>query len=172
MIDDRIDPPNEGTEREVLLGFLRYHRDTLVMKCAELSPAQLATRAVGPSKLSLLGLVRHLADVERHWFRRVLAGEDAPPLFYSDTSPDGEFDDIDPETITQAEVDRAFAGWRAEVAAADAAVAAAESLDLRSVGGRETYSLRWILAHLIEEYCRHNGHADLLRERLDGRTGE
>ncbi|APU17045.1 MULTISPECIES: DinB family protein [Actinoalloteichus] len=172
MTDDRRDPPNQGTELEVLMGFLDYHRQTLAMKCADLTPQQLTTRSVEPSTLSLLGLVRHLAEVERGWFRNSLMGEGVPPLFYSDASPDGDFDDVDPATVTQADVDQAFDAWRAEIANGDALVAGAESVEVIGLGGREKRSLRWILVHLIEEYCRHNGHADLLRERVDGRTGE
>jgi hypothetical protein len=153
----------------MLLAWLEYHRATLEMKCAGVPAERLAERAVPPSSLSLLGLVRHMAEVERSWFRRRLAGEEAPPLYYSDSDPDGDFDHVE-----GADADEAFAAWRAECDHARALVAAAGSLD--DVGRRprngEPVSLRWILVHMIEEYARHNGHADLLRERIDGAVGE
>jgi hypothetical protein len=166
--DDRPRPPAAADERTMLAGWLDFHRATLEMKCAGLTPEQLATRAVAPSTLSLLGLVRHLADVERAWFRRRLAGEDAPPLYYSDDDPDGDFDNVDP-----AGVEDAFAAWRAECARAREIAAALPSLDVLVTdrAGRRL-SARWVLGHMVEEYARHNGHADLLRERLDGTTGE
>jgi hypothetical protein len=153
-----------------MLGFLRWQRETLELKCSGLRPADLARRSVEPSKLSLLGLVRHLADVERGWFRRVMAGQDARPHFYSAADPDGDFDGAapDPEVVAEA-----WNVWRAEVAFADRFVAEAPDLDV--VGNdrwRGPVSLRWVLAHMVEEYARHNGHADLLRERIDGRVGQ
>jgi uncharacterized damage-inducible protein DinB len=167
---DRRETPYTGDERATLTAFLGFHRDTLEWKCDGLTPAQLAERAVSPSSMSLLGLVRHLADVERGWFRRGVAGETAEPLFYSDDNLDGDFDDVD--GATQADVDRAFAAWRAEATRADEIIAATE-LDQTFVSRRgDVISLRWVLVHLIEEYARHNGHADLLRERIDGATGE
>ncbi|MDQ3717009.1 MAG: DinB family protein, partial [Actinomycetota bacterium] len=131
---------------------------------------ELARRSVDPSTMSLLGLVRHLADVERGWFRRVMAGQDAPPHFYSKTDPDGDFDGAvpDPEIVAQA-----WTVWRAEVAFADRFVADAADLDV--VGNdpwRGAVSLRWVLVHMVEEYARHNGHIDLLRQRIDGAVGQ
>jgi uncharacterized damage-inducible protein DinB len=152
----------------MLAAWLDFHRATLEMKCAGLSPAELATRAAEPSTLSLLGLVRHMADVERSWFRRGLGGEDAPPMYYSDTDPDGDFDNVDPASAAAA-----FATWRAECARAREVTAALPSLDVlmtRRTG--QQVSARWVLVHMVEEYARHNGHADLLRERIDGATGE
>ena len=169
MTYQRPEPPYTGSdERTNLVTWLAYHRATLAMKCDGLEDKQLRERAVPPSALSLLGLVRHMADVERGWFRRTLAGEDAPPIYYSKEDPNGEFDNVD-----DADVAEAFATWRRECAVADENIAAAESLE---VTGKyrtgEEISLRWILSHMIEEYARHNGHADLLRERIDGVTGE
>ena len=167
--DPRTDPPFTGDERATLAGFLRYQRETLERKCAGLDADALARRAVEPSTLSLLGLVRHLADVERAWFRRVLARRDDPPLFYSEADRDG---DLDGAAADPALVDEAWAAWRAEVAFAERFVA---SHDLGDAGHDPRYgpvSVRWVLAHMIEEYARHNGHADLLRERIDGVTGE
>ncbi|WP_376787336.1 DinB family protein [Micromonospora halotolerans] len=147
---------------------LRAQRDTLALKCAGVAEA-LARRAVPPSTLSLLGLIRHLADVERRWFRQVLAGQPAPPRFSSATNPDGDFDDAVPEPTVIAAAHRA---WHDEIAFADTFIADARDLDIE---GHDTWrgsvSLRWVLVHLIEEYARHNGHADLLRERIDGTVG-
>lgn len=166
--DRRTDPPRTAGEREVLEAFLDYHRETLEMKCEGLDAEQLRRRAVPPSSLSLLGLVRHLADVERKWFRVVFSGEEAPPLHYSADAPDDDFDALEATTPEEA-----FAAWRSEVDAARAIVAGAASLDAVSVNpDRPPTSLRWILIHMVEEYSRHNGHADFLRERIDGVVGE
>ena len=169
MDDPRTDPSHSGGERELLSQFLDYHRTTLEMKCAGLSPDQLRARAVPPSTLSLLGLVRHMAEVEQSWFRIRLAGNDVPPLYYSDADPDGDFDNVD-----SADVDHDFATYRAECEHSRI-VASAESLDQLERRPRhrdDPFSLRWILIHMIEEYSRHNGHADLLRQCIDGSVGE
>ncbi len=152
----------------MLDAWLDYHRETLAWKCSGLSDAQLRERSAPPSTLSLLGLVRHMADVERGWFRRTLGGEAVPRIYSSDDNPDGDFDDVD-----GADTAEAFETWRRECEAARQAASAAESLDVTGTSrhGHEI-SLRWILVHMIEEYARHNGHADLLRERIDGATGD
>jgi hypothetical protein len=164
--DDRRYPPETGDERATLQGYLDFHRDTLMWKCAGLTAEQLKARPLPTTNLSLLGLVRHLADVERSWFRRRVTGEDAPPIFYTEAEPDL---DIDPPPGADPEAD--FAVWRAEVAACDAAVADRD-LDDTFVSRTETLSLRWLYGHMIEEYARHNGHADLIRQAIDGATGE
>ena len=167
MTVERIDPPLVAQEREMLDAWLDYHRATLAVKCEGLTDDQLRAQAVPPSSLSLLGLVRHMGEVERSWFRRVLSGEQAPPRYYSDENPDGDFDDV-----ADAGVAEAFGYWRDECAYARERVAAAPSLDVTGTGRQgEGYSLRWIMVHMIEEYARHNGHADLLRERIDGTVG-
>ena len=165
--DDRPEPPYTGDERATLEGFLDFHRATLLWKCAGLTDDQMRERSVPPSALSLHGLVRHLADVERSWFRQRFAGEDVPDLFYSEDDPDRDFLDT-----AGADVAADLALFRAEVEAVKETVRD-RGLDetCTSPSGR-TYSLRWIYAHMIEEYARHNGHADLLRERIDGATGE
>ena len=165
----RTDPPPLGDERTLLEHYLDYHRQTLLLKCAGLTPEQLASRAVEPSTMSLLGLVRHLAEVERSWFRRRLAGEKIDFLYvHVETNPDGEFNDVNP-----AHAERDFDTYHREVAAARAA-AAGRSLDDTFVHSylEVEMNLRWVYLHMIEEYARHNGHADLLRERIDGATGE
>lgn len=166
--DPRVDPPGMGDERTTLVTFLEWQRGTLELKCSGLDAEQLARRSVEPSTMSLLGLVRHLADVERSWFRRFMAGQDAPKIFPDDTA----FDDAvaDPEMVSQA-----WALWRDEVAFANQFVADAPTLDLPGKQESRVFgplSLRWILTHMIEEYARHLGHVDLLRERIDGKLGQ
>ncbi|MFE7524219.1 DinB family protein [Kitasatospora sp. NPDC057542] len=163
--DQRTRTPRTADERTTLAGFLDHQRDTLAMKCAGLTTEQLRTHVLEPSGLSLLGLVRHLAEVERSWFRNVLNGEGAHGFW---AHPDGSFAEFDVDT---ADPDEAFTIWRSECDHARELVAAAESLDVLGHYGDEVFSLRWILTHMIEEYARHNGHADLLREHLDGTTG-
>jgi uncharacterized damage-inducible protein DinB len=168
--DPRVEVPVRGDERTTLLGFLRWHRDTLELKCSGLDAVALATRSVEPSTMSLLGLVRHMAEVERAWFRRVMAGQDAPPHFYSDGEPDGDWDGAVPDPAVVAE---AWDVWRAEVAFAEQFVAEAPDLDITgNHRWRGPTSLRWVLVHMVEEYARHIGHADLLRQRIDGAVGQ
>jgi uncharacterized damage-inducible protein DinB len=168
--DPREGGPTLGDERATLVEYLRCQRLTLELKCSGLGPADLARRSVEPSTLSLLGLVRHMAEVERTWFRDRMAGQNAPPHFCSDSDPDGDFDGAvpDPDAVAQA-----WAVWRAEVAFANQFVAEAPDVDIT---GNDPWqgpvSLREVLVHMIEEYARHNGHADLLRERIDGRIGQ
>ena len=164
---DRRDLPRAGSERLLLQDWLDFHRQTLLAKCAGLGRAQLVARPVPPSTLSLLGLVRHMADVERWWFRYRAAGESLELRFSSKGNPDGDFDDVD-----SADPEADFAAFAEEVAAADAA-AARLSLDDTFTSERPDarLSLRWVYLHMIEEYARHNGHADLLRERVDGVVG-
>ncbi|MCJ0875352.1 DinB family protein [Streptomyces sp. AP-93] len=152
----------------MLVGMLGAQRATLRLKCAGLD-AELAARSVEPSTLSLLGLVRHLADVERRWFRQVLAGLEAPALFSSPADPDGDFDGA---ASTPGAAERAWEAWRAEVEFAEGFTERAPDLEVSGKDGwRGEVSLRWVLIHMIEEYARHNGHADLLRERIDGAIG-
>ena len=158
---------HNGDERATLTSLLQRQRDTLEFKCAGLCAAQLRQRAVAPSELSLLGLVRHLAEVERSWFRVVLRGEECPG--YWPRTESGEVTEFDADT---ADPEEAFAAWRDACARSREIVDAADSLDVTGKYDGEVYSLRYILAHMIEEYARHNGHADLLRERIDGATGE
>jgi uncharacterized damage-inducible protein DinB len=168
--DPRTEPPFEADERTMLTSFLRWYRETLDLKCSGLDPAALALRSVEPSTMSLLGLVRHMAEVERNWFRRVLAGQDAPPIYYSDTEPDGDWDGAvaDSEVVSDA-----WGRWREEIELADRFVADAPDLDVTGTMRDGTaVSLRWVLVHMVEEYARHIGHADLLRERIDGEVGQ
>lgn len=166
---DRPEPATTADERTTLTEFLDYYRATLAVKCAGLTPEQLAQRAVEPSKLSLLGLVRHMGEVEQGWFRS-FAGEQIDRPYSSSTNPDGDFDDAVAE---QECVDEALAFWQAEIAHARE-ITAVHDLERTYLHPRhgEEFSLRWVLVHMIEEYARHCGHADFLRERIDGATGD
>jgi len=168
--DPREGGPEPTDERSTVLSYLRAYRLTMEMKCADLDPGQLATRSVPPSTMSLLGLIRHMAEVERYWFRRVMAGEPAPPRFRSEEDHDGEWNGAvaDPGVVAEA-----WGAWRDEVAFAEGFVDGVS--DLGTLGRNRdgsTVPLRSVLVHLVEEYARHCGHADLLRERIDGRTGQ
>jgi uncharacterized damage-inducible protein DinB len=164
----RQDPPYIADERQMLEAWLDFHRQTLLAKCAGLTADQLRLRAAPPSTLSLLGLVRHMAEVERGWFRRGVAQEAIASRWLSDEAEDADFDDVD-----EADVEEALAAWREEIERAREVVAAAADLEQTFVRHRDQdeISLRWVLVHMVEEYARHNGHADILRERIDGATG-
>jgi hypothetical protein len=167
------DPRSQGGdpagERDTLTGYLRDYRLTLELKCSGLDAAGMACRSVPPSNLSLLGLVRHLTDVERNWFRRVLAGQDVGWRFRRDDDRDAAFDGAaaDPHLV-----DDAWAAWREEVRFAERFVDEAPDLEVTGTYRDGIISLREVLVHMIEEYARHMGHADLLRERIDGRVGQ
>jgi len=169
MTQERSIPPLEADERVMLTAFLDFQRATLALKCDGLTHDQLRDQAVPPSRLSLLGIVRHMAEVERNWFRPVLDAEEMSGLWAAGQAldPESAFDDV-----RTADVAAAFAAWRAECEHATAVTAAAASLDVTGMRGGMRFSLRWVMAHMIEEYARHNGHADLLRERIDGSTGQ
>ena len=149
----------------MLEAHLADQRATLRAICAGLDGERLARRSTPPSTLSLLGIVRHLAKVERVWFRQRVAGEAVEPLYAADLGKDADFNDTDPST---AESD--FARYDEEIRRADAAAAGVSLDDTFELRG-ETWSLRMVYLHMIAEYARHNGHADLLRERIDGLTG-
>lgn len=162
-----VNEPFTGAERPMLEGWLEWHRATLLRICSGLTGAQLAEQAVPPSNLSLLGLVRHMAEVERGWFRRQFRGEQVAFLYVREDSEDADFDEADPARA-EADLERLRQEWEQARAAA-----AGASLDETFHNARRgvPMSLRWVYLHMIEEYARHNGHADLLRERIDGATG-
>jgi uncharacterized damage-inducible protein DinB len=162
----RVDEPFTGPERAMLQGWLDWHRQTLLSKCAGLTAEQLRTASAPPSNLTLLGLVRHMTEVERAWFRSRAAGEDVPSLYCTPDNADGDFDDV-----AQADADADFRAYSAELGLADRA-AADLPLDHEFTHRDTAISLRWVYLHMIEEYARHNGHADLIRERIDGATGD
>jgi uncharacterized damage-inducible protein DinB len=172
------DPREQGDppvgEGDTLVRFLRDCRLTLELKCEGLDAAAMAARSVPPSDLSLLGLVRHLAAVEHFWFRRVLAGQDTPRLY---RSADGHNEAFDGAVADLAAVTEAWDLWRREVAFAEEFVAAQDDLGVTAtfdngLGEQDSISVRGVLVHMIEEYARHMGHADFLRERIDGRVGQ
>lgn len=159
-------PDPAADERETLDQFLDFQRETLLEKCMDLSGEQLVRRSVPPSSMSLLGLVRHLAKVERWWFRIQMCGMDLPPLYVSREEPDRDFDGVRADRWEED-----LEAFRGEVAAARDAVAWLSLDDVARGGHAHGVTLRWIQVHMIAEYARHVGHADLLRETLDGRTG-
>lgn len=165
--DNRMGPPHFGTERETLRAFLDYHRATLAMKCAGLSDEELRSRSMPPSALSLLGLVRHMAEVERAWFRRAFEDHDAPMVWSKEIDFQAAYD-ASASTRTEA-----FGAWEAEVETSRRIEREAESLDLAGYQPRwgEEVSLRMVMVHVLLEYGRHNGHADFLREGVDGTVG-
>ncbi len=167
MTDERPDPPSTGSEREMLRAFLDFHRATLAMKCEGLTDDQLREQSSPPSTLSLLGLVRHMAEVERTWFRRVINAEDVP-LIWSET---GDFQAA--YDASQGSRERAFRAWQGEVEHARRIEREASSLDVTGYQARwdEHVSLRLVMLHMMHEYARHNGHADFLREAIDGTVG-
>ena len=167
IIDDRVGPPNFGSEREMLRAFLDYHRATLAMKCQGLSDEELRRQSRPPSTLSLLGLVRHMAEVERTWFRRVFEDTDAPMVWSDEVDFQAAFD------ASASSRSEAFAAWETEVANSRRVEREAESLDVAGYQPRwdEEVSLRMVMFHVLLEYGRHNGHADLLREGIDGEVG-
>jgi uncharacterized damage-inducible protein DinB len=170
MTTERAEPGLRAGEREMLTGWLDYHRATLAWKCEGLADDQLRERSVPPSELSLLGLVRHMAENERSWFRNVLLGADLPYLYSTPDDMDADFNDTG-----STDGATALRTWEQECAAARGAIAGVDLDALSEKRDRRTdepFSLRWILTHMIEEYARHNGHADLLRERIDGAAGD
>ncbi|MGW2346148.1 DinB family protein [Streptomyces sp. NPDC001661] len=170
--DGRPVPPPASDERSTLEGWLDFHRETLAVKCANLTDAQARARAIPSSSLTLLGLVQHLAEVERNWFQRIFAGApDTPPVY--ETAGPNAFTLTEDRTLPDA-----LAQWRTEIArsrelTATAPLDATGTLSPAEAAftGDPKVSLRWILTHLIEEYARHNGHADILREAIDGTAG-
>jgi uncharacterized damage-inducible protein DinB len=169
--DGRPIPPAHADERSMLEAWLDFHRATLALKCAGLRDDQLRLAAASPSSMTLLGLVQHMAEVERNWFQGVFAGEDMPPVF-GENNPDGF--SLEPERG----LDEATAVWQKEITrgrelTVDASLDDSGHLSEQEAGhvGGQEVSLRWIMVHMIEEYARHNGHADLIREQIDGATG-
>ena len=169
-VDPDDDPREAGAqltdERSTLVEYLRNYRLTFEMKCANLDAEQMARRSVPPSTMSLLGLVRHMAEVERSWFQRHMAGQDAPKLYCSEEDPDGDWNGAAADQLV---VEEAWRTWRKQVEFSESFVADVSDLGTPGTSGVQ---LREVLVHMIEEYARHCGHADLLRERIDGRVGQ
>ncbi|MCU1361239.1 MAG: Mini-circle protein [Ilumatobacteraceae bacterium] len=165
---DRPEPQWSTDERTTLVEFLQYQRDTLQRQAFGLTDAQGATASAGPSMLTVTGLIRHMTEVERNWFRRCFNDEPIQPEYYTDERPDGDLE-VEP-TMSLADTIRT---WRAEMALCEAIVSDVDDMGQLS-SGRTRHgfqpNMRWILVHMIEEYARHCGHADLIRERIDGAT--
>lgn len=151
----------------MLTVWLDYQRATLLWKCELVDGAALARRGVAPSPLSLLGLVRHMTCAEWHWFDHVCVGSPSPPPISMKEDPDADFNDLHP-SAAMADIEL----FTRQCDASRSIVSGVESLDALAVAADQAISLRWIMIHMIEEYARHNGHADLLRERIDGSVGE
>jgi len=162
---ERVPEPRTNDERELLLGWLAFHRNALAAKCDGLSDEQLVTMSAEPSDLSLLGLVRHLTEMEHYYLAHAITGGGTTPVYCTEDDEDGDILGLAPD-MARSSMDR----WLAERRHADAELAAVEALDARAPGNG--FSVRWNLIKIIQEYARHNGHADLLRERIDGATGE
>ncbi|MEU7042886.1 DinB family protein [Streptomyces varsoviensis] len=167
--NERSIPPPHADERAMLESWLEFQRETLAVKCAGLDDRQVRLAAVEPSAMTLLGLVQHMTVVERKWFQEVLAGRE---VSYDEAVGDGF------TLVAERGIEGALADWRAEVqrsreAAAEGSLGDSGALNeqFAKIIGESSVSLRWILVHMIEEYARHNGHADLIRERIDGVTG-
>lgn len=156
-----------GDERAVLNYFLEFYRESLLLKIAGLDADALCRNSAPPSRLTLLGVVRHLRVVENYWIREVLLGEPNPVLYRTDTDPDGDF------TVDPAHASADVADYLSTVEELRERAAAWRDLDRPVTGTRngQRLNFRWILVHLIEEYARHLGHLDLIRERIDGQTG-
>jgi uncharacterized damage-inducible protein DinB len=169
MAQTTPDPAFTGDELTTLTGFLEDQRKVLAWKCQGLSDAQLKEAAAPPSNLTLLGLVRHMAEVERGWFRENLAAEPVGDIWCSESRPEADF-----EEVAEADVAEALSVWEDECRTARSILKNLESLDVTFTTQRSktVMSARWMVNHMIEEYSRHNGHADLLRERIDGKTGD
>lgn len=165
---ERSPLPAEGDERTLLNAFLEFHRETLLWKCSGLTGDQLALRPISTSSMSLLGLIRHLTDVERYWFRDVVGGEEVESFYWGQPDRDSDFDDLGAEGA-----ERDFVAYLEEL---DRCRAIHTSADLDAIAvdrdNGDQNSVRWVMIHLIEEYARHNGHADLFREAIDGQVGE
>lgn len=161
---DRAPEPKAHDEVGLLLGWLRFHRDALAAKCEGMTDEQLLVQSAPPSALSLLGLVRHLTEMERVYAVNALSGENKGLHYCTEHNPDGDIEGLD---LTM--VGASMSTWHAEMAAADRLLEAVTDLSAPAPTGRP---VRWYVAKLMQEYARHNGHADIIRERIDGSRGE
>jgi len=165
---DRPEPDWATDERSTLLQYLQYYRTTLERQAFGLTDEQAATATVAPSMLTMTGLIRHMTDVERNWFRRCFNAEAVEPAYFSDERPDGDL-----EVDAQLSLAGTLAAWRAEIELCDQIAARVTEMGTLAAGrSRHGHrpNMRWVLVHMIEEYARHCGHGDLIRERIDGAT--
>jgi hypothetical protein len=158
------EPAPLGSERDILLGWLAFHRDALARNCAGLAAERLVEPAAPPSDLSLLGLVRHLTEMEHWYLEGTLSGRRLQPLYCPDDDPDGDIVGIDASMV-----EPSLQRWREQISAVDSLLSDARLDDRTASGG---HTVRWCLLKVLQEYARHNGHADILRERIDGAVGE
>jgi hypothetical protein len=164
----RSDPDLQTGELAALGQYLDYHRATLEMKCAGLSEVELKRRAVSTSDLTLLGLVRHLTEVEYGWFCKWLDGQPEQSLYSTSDDPNDDFDNLDSHPVPEV-----WASYHAQVAESRRILDTfSDAAEMARGGAGRPRNVRWIALHMVEEYARHNGHADLLREAIDGATGE
>ena len=163
----RPEPPFVGDDRTMLPVWLDYQRATLLWKCELLEGDALVRRSVPPSPISLLGIVRHMSFVEWHWFERVFAATGTPQPFSTDEDEDVDWNDLDPARAME-DIER----FERQCDVSRRIIAETPSMDQLAANARDDVSLRWIMVHMIEEYARHNGHADLMRELIDGAVGE
>jgi hypothetical protein len=158
--------PRHGEEMSMLQAYLDHYRETFDLKCAGLAPERLSERSAPPSSMSLHGLARHLGGVERWWFATNFAGLDLPMLYYTDEDPDQDFESLEGDALEALRV------WREECERSRGIVARASGLDqVGAVERNGSYTLRWLMLRMIAEYAQHDGHADLLREGIDGAVG-
>jgi len=169
-LPERVDPSRLSSEKQALDEWVDFHRATLLMKCEGLTPEQLKSRSVEPSMLSLLGLVRHMSEVERGWFRKHAAREEIEYHYSTEAEPEADFLNLE---TADASSDLAHFARECQLSRqATAGLDLDEIVPSRGHHSERTRNIRWIYLHMIEEYARHNGHADLIRERIDGVTGD
>lgn len=161
----RSPEPDAGGERDLLLGWLQFHRDALAAKCDGLSDDQLVEQSAAPSSLSLLGLVRHMTEMERHYLGHALSGDGRGFAYCTDEDDEADIEGLDVSMVWSSRQ-----GWMDQMAESDALLA--EHDDLDAYGGTGWFTVRWSVLKVIQEYARHNGHADIVRERIDGLRGE
>lgn len=162
---ERSPEPESGSERNLLMGWLQFHRDALAAKCDGMTDDQLVEQSAAPSTLSLLGLVRHMTEMEGHYLGHALSGDGRGFAYCSAGNEEADIEGLDTSMVSLSQQ-----GWRDQMAESDALIAEGDDLD--SYGATGWFSVRWSLLKVIQEYARHNGHADILRERIDGLRGE
>jgi hypothetical protein len=162
---ERVPEPESVGERELLLGWLQFHRDALAAKCDGMSDEQLVEQSAPPSTLSLLGLVRHLTEMERHYLGHALSADGRGYLYCTDEDEEADIENLDASMTATSQQN-----WRDQMSESDTLLAGYDDLDADGATG--WFSVRWGLLKVIQEYARHNGHADIVRERIDGLRGE
>jgi hypothetical protein len=165
MTTNRVPEPGADDEVGLLRGWLAFHRDALAAKCDGLTDAQLVEQSAPPSSLSLLGLVRHLSEMERHYLGNSISGDQLPLYYVTDEDEEADIENLDPSMVASS-----MSNWRAERQRCDEILDQHPSFDDRTPSGKR--AIRWCVVKVLQEYARHNGHADIVRERIDGLRGE